>query len=431
VRRGAAKNIALALVAPVLVAACVKAETSNDGVNPEKPLWDQRPSGAMRVFARRSLTASSRTVGEDYERGRAEIDTTSGRIFIGSADHGLYALRASNLSTIWRFETTGVVQSEPLYDRDLDYVYFGSHDGALYCVRASDGALVYRFNSGAEVARKPVLKGETLVFANAADNLFAIERRTGKMRWTQHRTPALGMEISGHAGPALDGNRVYMAYSDGHVVAYDLRDGSEVWPQPIDLAGEAEAASGGDAPRWFDVDTTPVVDDHPTAGRVVYVAGYAGGVFALSAENGAPVWKNERTTGAGDLTLWIEPAHMPSPDGPDRGGPMIAERRMLLAASATTGLWALETSTGRKLWQVAIPEGGITAPVAIAGALMLGTTRYGMFLVAPRNGRVIDGFDLGSGFSQTPAVYGNRAFAMSNHGTVVGIQVDAPIVRTN
>jgi len=419
-----------ALAASCLVlAACVKQENSNDGVAPERPLWENRPSGAMRIFARRSLTATSRTVGEDYERGRAEIDAVNGRIFIGSADRGLYALRATNLSTIWRFETLGVVQSEPLYDRDLDYVYFGSHDGALYCVRASDGGLVYRFNSGAEVARKPALLGETLFFANGADNLFAIDRRTGKMKWTQHRTPALGMEISGHAGPTVDGQRVFMAYSDGHVVAYEARDGSEAWPQPVDLAGEAEAAAGGEAPRYLDVDTTPVVDDHPTGGRVIYVAGYAGGVYALSADNGAPVWKNERATGAGDLTLWIEPAHMPSPDGPERGGPMIPERKHLLAASATTGLWALEPNSGRKIWQVPIPEGGITAPMPIAGALIVGTTRYGLFLISPRNGKVIDGFDLGTGFSQTPAVFGNRAFAMSNHGTVVGIQVDPPVVH--
>jgi len=64
-----------------------------------------------------------------------------------------------------------------------------------------------------------------------------------------------------------------------------------------------------------------------------------------------------------------------------------------------------------------------------AGALIVGTTRYGLFLISPRNGKVIDGFDLGSGFSQTPAVLGNRAYAMSNHGTILGIEVSPPIVR--
>ena len=420
--------LAGALAASFVAFGCSKPETSNDLVNPEKPLWENRRSGAMHVFAMRPLTAPSRTVGEDYERGRPEIDAAHGRIFMGSADHGLYALRASNISTIWRFETLGVVQSEPLYDGELDYVYFGSHDGALYCVRASDGGLVWRFNSGAEVARKPVVVGESLFFANASDNLFAIDRRSGKPKWHQHRTSALGMEISGYAGPSFDRGRVFMAYSDGHVVAYNALDGSEAWPSPIDLAGEAETAAGGEAPRYLDVDTTPVLDDHPTGGRILYVAGYAGGVYALSAENGAQIWKNERAIGVNDIVLWQEPAHTPNPQGPMAGDPTVPARKLVIAASATSGLWALDAATGRKLWNVPIPEGGITSPAAVAGALVVGTTRYGLFLLSPLNGKAIDGFDLGSGFSQAPAAFGNRAYTMSNAGTLVALQVEAPVV---
>ena len=88
-----ARRVAVGVVAGAMLAAttgaCVKQEQSNDGVNPERPLWVNRPSGSMRVFARRPLTAASRTVGEDYERGRAEIDVANGRIFLGSADRGM------------------------------------------------------------------------------------------------------------------------------------------------------------------------------------------------------------------------------------------------------------------------------------------------------------------------------------------------------
>jgi hypothetical protein len=60
------------------------------------------------------------------------------------------------------------------------------------------------------------------------------------------------------------------------------------------------------------------------------------------------------------------------------------------------------------------------------GALLVGTTHYGAFLLSPRNGRAIDSFDLGSGFSQTPAAFGDRAYLLSNAGTLVGIEVDRP-----
>ena len=418
----------LLLAGALSLLGCGTLETSNDRVNPQNPLWYNRPIGALRILFRRELTAPSRTVGEAYERGRAEIDPFHERVFVGTADHGLYALRARGGSTIWRFETLAPVQSEPLYDEDLDVVYFGSNDGALYAVHALDGQLMWRFESGAEVARKPVLGGEILYFGNGADNLFAVDRRTGKTVWHTHRTPALGMEISGYAGPALDQGLVFFAYSDGHVAAYDARDGSERWT-PVDLSAEAEQAQAGEAPRYLDVDTTPVPADLGAAGRVVFVASYAGGIYALDQEHGAPVWKNDRATGVTDLAMWREPAHAPRPGSPEYvpGGPPVPKREILLASSSSTGLWALEPATGKPLWRLPVPEGGISVPVPLAGALLVGTTRYGAFLLSPLNGRPIDGFDLGSGFSQTPAGYGNRGYLLSNAGTFLGVQVEPPL----
>ena len=112
-----------------------------DRVNPEVPSWYNRPAGVMSVFVHRDLVVPGRGNGEDWERGRPEIDAMHDRVFVGSSDRGLYALRAGEGSTIWRFETLGVVQSEPLYDPEMDYVYFGSNDGALYCVSAASGKL--------------------------------------------------------------------------------------------------------------------------------------------------------------------------------------------------------------------------------------------------------------------------------------------------
>lgn len=399
---------------------------NGDRVNPEVPSWYGRPSGSMSVFIHRTLTVSGRSTGEDWERGKAEIDAFHDRIFLGTSDRGFYALRAGDGSTIWRFETVGVVQSEPLYDPEMDYVYFGSNDGALYCVKAMTGERVWRFDTGAEVSKKPVRAGETLFFSNASDFLFAIDRRTGKQKWQVRRAPALGMEISGHSGPAYDPatQNVYMSFSDGHVIAYDARDGAEKWT-PVDLAAEAEQAAG-EAPRYLDADTTPILDDHP-AGRVVYVSSYAGGVYALDAHNGARVWSSEKVIGVTDMLLWRETAHRPNPNGPDKDGPKVPERKVLVASSATYGLTGIDPYTGRVLWRNKVPEGGVTAPAAVAGALLVGTSRYGVFLLSPRNGRVIDGMDLGTGFAQTPAAFGGRAYALTNAGTLLGVAVTPPL----
>jgi glucose dehydrogenase len=394
-------------------------ETLQSGANPALPLWVHRPIGAMNVVLRRKVTIAERVSGEDYEHGTAEIDPANRRVFVGSSDGGLYALRADDAQGIWRFETMGPVQSEPLYDAAEDVLYFGSNDGALYKVAAFDGKLLWRFATNAEVSRRPVLKNGLLYVVNANDTIIAIEAATGKMRWTQHRRPAFGMEIAGYAGPLVTDERVYMAFSDGRVAAYDPLTGAEKWPL-VDLSAEAEHAQG-DVPRYLDVDTTPV-PDATAAGDVVFVASYAGGVFALDAANGGRVWANDRATGVSQLVLWREPAHAPR----DGVGPTVPARKVLLASSGTTGLWALSVDDGRELWRRALPEGGVSAPVPIAGAVMVATTRYGLFLFSPLDGGVIDGLDLSNGVSMVPAVHGRRAFVMTNTGVLLGIHVDPP-----
>ena len=389
------------------------------GANPALPLWVHHPNGAMNVVLRRGVTITERATGEAYEHGRAEIDPVKRRVFVGSSDGGLYALRADDGRGLWRFETLGPVQCEPLYDPIEDVVYFGSNDGALYKVAAFDGKLLWRFSTNAEISRRPVLKKGLLYVVNANDTIIAIETATGKIRWTQHRRPAFGMEIAGYAGPLVTDDRVYVAFSDGRVAAYDPNDGADRWPL-VDLSAEAEH-SQGDVPRYLDVDTTPIADTI-TAGKVVYVASYAGGVFALDATMGGRVWANDRASGVTQLTLWEEPSHEPR----DGVGPWVPARKLLLASSGTTGLWALSVEDGREIWRRSLPDGGVSAPVPIAGAVMVSTTRYGVFLFSPLDGGVIDGLDLSNGVSMVPGVYGRRAFVMSNGGVLLAIHVDPP-----
>ena len=188
---------------------------------------------------------------------------------------------------------------------------------------------------------------------------------------------------------------------------------------------EAEQ-SAGEAPRYLDADSTPLLDDHPQ-GRVVYVSSYAGGVYALDATTGARVWSNDKAVGVTDTALWREAAHKPNPNGPDKDGPTVPERKLLVVSSASFGLAGLDPYTGRVVWRNKLPEGGVTAPVPVAGAIMVGTSRYGLFLLSPRNGKVIDGIDFGTGFAQTPAAYGARAYAMTNAGTFVGVSIAPPL----
>src|SRR5690606_35507044 len=104
----------------------------------------------------------------------------------------------------------------------------------------------------------PTLAEGLLYAVNANDTVLALEPRTGKLVWSQHRTPALGMEVAGYSGALVWRAKVYVAFSDGTVTAFDAKTGVERW-QPVDLSAEAEQHLG-EVPTYLDVDTTPVPD---------------------------------------------------------------------------------------------------------------------------------------------------------------------------
>jgi len=382
---------------------------------PELPLWANHPGEALSLRMKRQITAKSRVVDEPYERATPAIDPWHRRVFIGSSDHGLYALRAIDGSTLWRFETAGVVASEPLYDPVEDVVYFGSNDGALYKVRGADGKMLWRFYSAGEISRVPVLDGGMLYLTNANDTLIAIDAATGKHRWHQAHPSTGGMEVAGHAGVSVYRDKIYTAFSDGRVMAFRKSDGAPMWDARLTDAIEQTRAEVS----YWDVDTTPViavVDGEP----LVFAASYDGGVFALGADSGMQRWHNDGATGVTELLVW---------EGPSRQAPKDRKaviHQRVIASSGLTGVWSLSPKDGAEQWRRSLPAGGVTRAVPWQGALLFGTTRYGMFLVQPLDGGVLDGVHSGGAFAGAPATYGMQSFIMSSGGTLWAFEIQPP-----
>lgn len=422
-----------ALVA-ALVAALTGCEQLGTVAKPEVPLWVHHPGTSLAIEARRELTVKQLDAGEPYERGTPTVDPAHRRVFVGSSDHGLYALSAVTLASHWRFETGGAVQGEPLYVQSEDAVYFGSNDGAVYKLRAADGKMLWRFATNGEVIRKPVLVGGTLFALNANDTLVAIDKDSGKLRWFRQRPSAAGMEIGGYAGPAHYQDLVFAAFSDGVVLAYRIDDGSEAWTAPVDLTADAEQSSTKGELRYLDVDTTPIVtpvrtDDGVT--QALIVASYEGGIYALDPQTGGPLWRNEQATGVTELAAIAVPrrpfeAASPPPEEPNASTEASPPRTVLVASSGLTGLWGLEPSDGHRLWRKELPAGGLTTVAPWAGAMLVGTSRYGLFLVHPLDGSILDGVAAGASYAATPATHGRRAYAMSNDGVLLALSVDPP-----
>jgi outer membrane protein assembly factor BamB len=66
-----------------------------------------------------------------------------GMVFVGSDDHSVHALNATNGMQIWNYTTGNLVRSSPwVYG---DKVYVGSDDSYLYCLNKTNGALIWKW----------------------------------------------------------------------------------------------------------------------------------------------------------------------------------------------------------------------------------------------------------------------------------------------
>lgn len=167
-----------------------------------------------------------------------------------------------------------------------------SANADLASTRAAAGALIDEENAGRLAVRwrfrfpekgtsfgvltaTPVVVGDTVYVQDAKSSVFAIDRKTGKLRWRR----AYAAPNDGPNGVAVADGRVFAA-TDTTAFALRADTGERLWSRRL-----------ADSDEQF-VGIAPVVDD----GRVYlstvgFAPGGRGALYALDAETGRRVWK--------------------------------------------------------------------------------------------------------------------------------------------
>jgi len=125
----------------------------------------------------------------------------------------------------------------------------------------------------------PIVHDGVMFLHSPGDKLQALDAATGDLLWQYARVLPAGVNANNKRAISIYGNKIYMATSDVHGVALDVKTGRVVWDQP--LAEE----------RGFNVSGGPLV----AKGKVMIgTSGRVGGknyIVALDAETGKPAWR--------------------------------------------------------------------------------------------------------------------------------------------
>jgi outer membrane protein assembly factor BamB len=221
----------------------------------------------------------------------------------------------------WKTFVGGESYASPVVG--IETVFVATKAGSLVALRVANGSERWRTHVGDYVARTTPALFENTLFVAAGYALLAIDAETGLERWS------VPLRFAGSCSPVVDGNLVYVATQEGHVSAFAIETGEEVWHYRNDnlLFGSPAVAEG-----------------------VVVIADEAGMVTAIDAETGREVW--QKPAGGEAFTT-----------------PAIA-RGVVFVATNEPSLTAFDLKTGSRLWRRDV--GGESSPAAGDGVVFLG-----------------------------------------------------------
>jgi outer membrane protein assembly factor BamB len=169
---------------------------------------------------------------------------------------------------VWRIRVPGKVESSPVVVDDT--AYFGSTEGRLYAVNARTGNVRWAYNTGGRMNASPSIYENRVCISTYAGSIFCLDRRNGRKLWSTYiKRNAFSYE-SFYASASTDGQRLYTTSRAGKIVALSAGSGRVLWTHQMDDWGYA----------------TPAI----AHGRV-FVGGFDGRVRALRATDGRVAWE--------------------------------------------------------------------------------------------------------------------------------------------
>jgi prepilin-type processing-associated H-X9-DG protein len=199
-----------------------------------------------------------------------------GRVYGAFLDGHVAAGDAKTGKKVWLRKLDAHLESSPLpVDGTL---YLGTDTTNLVALRTSDGSTRWTFNSPGAIKASPSYHDGRVFAADYQSSMYALDAGNGKLLWRSNTSKVPPYGRGGFfSSPAIAFGRVYAARDDGTVYAFDEKTGKVEWAFP----------TGGA------VYGSPAVARVPGTPPSVYVGSEDGTFYALDAHTGKLRWRYE------------------------------------------------------------------------------------------------------------------------------------------
>jgi eukaryotic-like serine/threonine-protein kinase len=214
-------------------------------------------------------------------------------LYVGSADHRLYAIDIKTGEKKWEFKTKSGVASSPAVVDGL--VYFSSYDGNVYAVEAESGKQRWKFETGGErryaathlngsqpaketmpdpfdvYLSSPVVWKGAVYLGSGDGNIYSLDAAIGTVNWKFKTGDVV------HATPAIADGTLYVGSWDSYFYALDAATGKETW--------RFKTGEDPDIHNQVGIQSSAVVAD-----GIVYFGCRDSNLYAVDAATGKQKW---------------------------------------------------------------------------------------------------------------------------------------------
>ena len=350
---------------PVIANGIVFLITINENLNvPDGSIYALRITDG-RLLWQRTMSALNPAVGP--------LDVQQGIILL-SVENTLYAIRASNGSTVWTYNTGYLPPEYMLLNANDGRAYLNSQFGDIYALDIQTGHVVWHYAvANQHFSLTQIING--IVYATSQDGTFyAIQAETGRPLW--HFTGSTGKNLAGDLLTAA-GNNVYLSTNDGTMNVLRVSDGKlvwhykqsgTIWEVPIVSGNIAYLSSQPGVIDAIQVDTGKLLwhykgtDPETTLASIdnqyVYVVSRDGVLNVLNANDGSLLWQYKESSIA-------------------QGSPTVSNGIVLMRFSNGM-MYALRESDGKLLWHVPISMFGSGFTLVLQNTIFIGAPQGGV-----------------------------------------------------
>lgn len=314
-------------------------------------------------------------------------------IVVANALEGLVAYDISDRTIKWSIAIPKGVESAGTMINSRLFV--GGLNGVFYSIDMDSAKIVWEFDTKSEIVAEPLIHEGYVYFVSGGNILYCLDATNGRQIWVYNRQDTgTQMTVRGGAKPTISGDKIYEGFSDGSLVALNVKTGTPQWEVLLNKNT-----------KFKDIDASPVID-----GDIIYINSYDDKLYAVSKSSGTILW---RSNYGGSST------------------PLIIGDR-LVYTSSKGHLIVLSKSNGSLIWQNTSIKGIASDPIIHKGLVVVGESQGAVVFFDLMSGEIKAQFDPGRGvLGRLVSDKNKRVYFVSGEANLYGLLIENKKINYN